>query len=579
MRKEFRVLIFALFFMVSGVIFHGIQADAAATYKIKINKQQNVVTVYKYKDGSYKPHKAFVCSTGSATPLGTYPLGEKIRWHVLDGPSYGQYCTRITGSILFHSVWYYKPTNDSQSYVQYNRLGTSASHGCVRLTVADAKWIYDNCPSGQTKVTIYNSSNPGPLGKPKAIKVSGYSGWDPTDPDPSNPYAKKNPVIQGVTSKNLEYGSKFNPKKGVTVKNSCGYNAKSLLTLKIRYKMDGKSTYKKVSKVDTKKPGVYKVTYQITDEINHKASVTAKYKVLTNVEVSEIVLSDKKKTLYLGTDADKKKFTLSVKKIKPAKATKKTVQFTSSDTSIATVTKKGVVTAKKAGTAIITAKAQDGSGTQATCTVTVRQYITKLTVTAPGKTLDVGNAMQLKTTVAPTDATNKKLTYISSDASIATVSDSGSVRALKPGTVTITVKANDGSGKTTKIKITTSYKYDSVVTTPPETVSVVSGSPWSVVEEKLPKEAVVKDRYGNEASAQVTWTSEDYDAENPGEYKAKGTITLPDGWTGKVPEWVADIIVNNSEAEDKNDAEDSNEAESNNKAEDSNQAEDNKEDK
>ena len=103
------------------------------------------------------------------------------------GPSYGQYCTRIYGSFLFHSVWYYQPKKNTQSYAQFNRLGTMASHGCIRLTAADSKWIYDNCPSG-TKVVIYNSPKAGPLGKPKAQKLSGHMGWDPTDPDEENPW-------------------------------------------------------------------------------------------------------------------------------------------------------------------------------------------------------------------------------------------------------------------------------------------------------------------------------------------------------------------------------------------------------
>lgn len=159
MKKSFRILLITLLLLVGCGFWKGAEVKAAGTYMIKVNKQQNVVNIYKYKGGKYKPHKAFVCSVGYATPTRTYPLGEKLRWHLLDGPSYGQYCTRITGSILFHSVWYYSQDKNAQSYIQYNKLGTTASHGCVRLTVADAKWIYDNCPSG-TKVVIYNSPKP-----------------------------------------------------------------------------------------------------------------------------------------------------------------------------------------------------------------------------------------------------------------------------------------------------------------------------------------------------------------------------------------------------------------------------------
>jgi len=69
-------------------------------------------------------------------------------------------------------------------------FGTSASMGCIRLTVEDAKWIYDNCKSGTT-VEFYTSEDPGPLGKPDAIKITEheeYRGWDPTDPNENNPW-------------------------------------------------------------------------------------------------------------------------------------------------------------------------------------------------------------------------------------------------------------------------------------------------------------------------------------------------------------------------------------------------------
>ena len=84
------------------------RVSAASAYQIKINKQQNCVTIYKSgANGKYKPVKAMVCSTGYATPVGTFPLGEKMRWHTLMGPCYGQYCTRIHGGILFHSCLLY----------------------------------------------------------------------------------------------------------------------------------------------------------------------------------------------------------------------------------------------------------------------------------------------------------------------------------------------------------------------------------------------------------------------------------------------------------------------------------------
>lgn len=167
-------------------------------YYIKINNTANVVTIYTYDDnGKYtKPVKAMVCSTGKATPQsGKYKLnGTKHRWHTLFGNVYGQYTTAIVGNILFHSVPYtVKGDPSSLEYWEYDKLGTRASAGCIRLTVTDAQWIYNNISKGTT-VEFYSDSNPGPLGKPSAQKISGDAdrrGWDPTDPDSKNPWKLK----------------------------------------------------------------------------------------------------------------------------------------------------------------------------------------------------------------------------------------------------------------------------------------------------------------------------------------------------------------------------------------------------
>jgi lipoprotein-anchoring transpeptidase ErfK/SrfK len=164
-----------------------------SSYVIKVNKQANTVTVYaKDGDNGYIiPVKAFICSTGADTPTGTYYTPAKYRWHELMGSCYGQWCTRITGGVLFHSVYYLTENdNTSLSVSAYNKLGTTCSHGCVRLTAGDAKWIYDNC-SLNTTVIIYNSSVSGPFGKPSAYTLSSGHTWDPTDPNVQNK-CKKN---------------------------------------------------------------------------------------------------------------------------------------------------------------------------------------------------------------------------------------------------------------------------------------------------------------------------------------------------------------------------------------------------
>lgn len=162
-------------------------------YYIKVNYTANVVTIYGKDDSGNctRPIKAMICSTGSATPKsGVYTIKTKWTWGLLFGNVYGHYVTKIVGNILFHSVPYLSNDPSTLEYWEYDKLGTSASMGCVRLTVADAQWIFNNMPSG-TPVEFYSDSNPGPLGKPSAQKISGNiecRGWDPTDPDANNPW-------------------------------------------------------------------------------------------------------------------------------------------------------------------------------------------------------------------------------------------------------------------------------------------------------------------------------------------------------------------------------------------------------
>lgn len=256
------------------------EADAASAYQIKINKQRNTVTVYKYRDGEYIPYKAFLCSTGKSTPIGTFRVYQKHRWRALVQHTYGQYCTRFSGPFLFHSVWYHRPNAATMPNEEFNKLGTTASHGCVRLSVQDAKWIYDNCSMGTT-VTVYRSKNPGPLGKPEGIQLPEGTGYDPTDKwSRGNPYNKKKPKITGAKNRTVAYGdASYDSMKGVRAKNTTGFRVDEKVRLSVRYRQDKKSSYRKVKKVNVNKPGWYRVTYQLTDEIGRKAKVTVTHLV------------------------------------------------------------------------------------------------------------------------------------------------------------------------------------------------------------------------------------------------------------------------------------------------------------
>ena len=124
-------------------------------YAITVDVTNQVTTVYGRDDnGEYTVIvRQMLCSTGTkANPsdVGDWVLtGRVARW--CDFPEWGghaQFWTKINSSIAFHSVIYNSYDTMDLSIKSYNNLGKRASHGCIRLTVADAKWIYDNCGEG-----------------------------------------------------------------------------------------------------------------------------------------------------------------------------------------------------------------------------------------------------------------------------------------------------------------------------------------------------------------------------------------------------------------------------------------------
>ena len=144
--------------------------------------------------------------------------------------------------------------------------------------------------------------------------------------------------------------------------------------------------------------------------------------------------------------------------INPSNASNKNVYWTSSDQSVATVDNAGKVTAVKAGSATITVTTEDG-GKTATCKVTVKEKfypVTGVTLDKTSVELTEGDITVLTATVNPSNATNKNVTWKSSDESIATVHSYGSdaaVYGIAPGEVTITAISEDG-GFTDSIIIT-----------------------------------------------------------------------------------------------------------------------------
>ncbi|MCH5296399.1 MAG: DUF5011 domain-containing protein [Ruminococcus sp.] len=244
---------------------------ARSLYSIKVNRQMNCVTVYTYdSNGKYTiPVRAMVCSCGlnKGTILGEFKIYFQNEWNGLLNNVYGHYVSGISGNYLFHSVPYYSTNENKLETEEYNKLGSDGSLGCVRLAVADSKWVYENCPVG-TPVTIYDDSNPGPLGKPESIHITDLqNGWDPTDDNKNNPYLNKKPTINGVSDTTINVGDDFDILKGVSALDTCGNDITDKMVV--------------TGNVISSKAGTYKVTYEVEDAMHRTAKTDIVVTVLS----------------------------------------------------------------------------------------------------------------------------------------------------------------------------------------------------------------------------------------------------------------------------------------------------------
>jgi len=436
------------------------KVEAKGVYSIKYNKTTNVVTVYK----NNKPYKAFLASGGYATPIGTFYTSVKYRWHELMGPTYGQYCMRITGHVLFHSIWYYRNYDkSSQSVAQYNKLGTLCSHGCIRLNVADSKWLYDNCPVG-TKVTIFNGSKKSdPFKKPTFVKVKSNkkSGWDPTDPDKANPFRKI--TIANVSSKTVKvnYKASVSLRKKVSAKDKAGNNLNKYLKVYVK-EPNGKYKVYKNNKLKFTKIGTYSVVYSVTSPYNKvNKKVTVKYTVkdtkkptLTGMEKSKKVTIGTKKNIRKNVVAKNSYGASLTKYIK--------IMVKTPSTKKASLYKKSELTFSKVGNYVVTYSVTNPKNKLSTTKTIVFNCIDNRKPIIKGlanKTVEYGTKYNVLNGVSAKSYTGVDL---SKKISVEVVSPSKKKVALsnytfvcnEEGKYTLTYRVSNAQKKETVVKIT-----------------------------------------------------------------------------------------------------------------------------
>ena len=203
------------------------------------------------------------------------------------------------------------------------------------------------------------------------------------------------------------------------------------------------------------------------------------------------------KTEIVLVEGSSEKLTATVE---PTNATNKNVTWSSDHEAIATVDQNGTVTARRGGQATITVTTADGSKT-ATCTVRVRiqigEPVQSVGLNKTELALEVGKTGTLEAKVEPSDATNKNVTWSSSNSEVATV-DNGVVTAVSAGTAIITAKAGDKTATCTVTVAKADVAVESV-TLDKTSLDLKTGDNTTLTATVNPESATNKD---------VTWISD-----------------------------------------------------------------------
>ena len=226
----------------------------------------------------------------------------------------------------------------------------------------------------------------------------------------------------------------------VIIGNTCSLSASYLPVNAVAPKMTWKSSDTTVATVSA--VGVVTAKGQgiatITAATEHNVIATCKVTVLP--KVAGVTVNKTSAPIHTG-----KSITLTAA-ISPANAGNKNVAWTSSDTTVATVTGGGVVTGIKAGSTTITVTTQE-SGFKASCIVTVGPPVKGVTLNNATIFVKKEKTLTLKAIISPSNAANKSITWVSSNPAVATVTNAGVVQGVKAGSAVITATATDGGFK------------------------------------------------------------------------------------------------------------------------------------
>lgn len=326
--------------------------------------------------------------------------------------------------------------------------------------------------------------------------------------DTTTTYAAGNKAVKTVS---LKIGSKKVTKKTYTLEAGKTATIKTAVSpssakKSVAYKSSKKTvaTVSKTGKVTAKKAGTTKITVTVTGKNKKKKTTWVKIKV-TAAKVKKVALNRKTLDLKEGESS-----TL-IATVSPSNASS-AISWSTSNSAVATVSKTGKVTAKKAGNAEITAKSNNGK--TATCKVTVSAVgVTGITAKADSSTINVGASVNIAAIVTPSTATNKGVTYTSSNTAVAVVNAAGVVTGIGAGSATITVASVSNPGVKTSVVITVQSVPVTSITLDQTTAKLTITGTTNLTPTVFP---------ANATNSGVVWSSSN---ESVAEVSANGVVT------------------------------------------------------
>ena len=409
--------------------------NKSVPYWIGIDVKNNRFTVYRTADNSVV-HR-WLCSTGTSktpTPLGTFKLPNDHRnknrheWYKFG--HYVRFAVRVKGGYHIHSVLYNSKNEKSVVQSSVKKLGSPASHGCIRLTVAHAKWVSENVANGTT-VIIHKG-----VDDPRITSVLGRKAGLSTTPSLSMPPSVKALVLDQTGTVQLTKGEQL--QLNCTIQPAA---ATTTLTWK-----SSKSKIASVSKnglVTAKGDGTATITVKATNGVKATVKVRSIDPAAprsVQLDKTGIVNINVGETLQLSTT------------VSPDTAVT-TVTWTSSKDAYATVDETGLVTGVADGTATITAKTTNNKKASLQVKVIDPNAPKSVKLQQTGLiTLKAGNDLQLTPVPFP-DNSITTYTWRSSNKKVAVVDKNGVVTAKRKGTAKITVTTANEKKATVKIKV------------------------------------------------------------------------------------------------------------------------------